>query len=126
LNVIGSLYAAPARGGSVLPAFTSGTLALTDGGALSLSGSTQLDKSVTLTPANVLQVTNPGADKTKATITNASGLFSGSFIYPGQTRTTSLQGVLFQNQGAAQAGGGFFLSPVVSGTGYGGNVDLKP
>lgn len=110
---IGSLYAV-AKKGSVLPGFTSGTLELSDTGALI----TPMDKTMTLTSANTLTVTNPGPDKTKITIHPSTGLFSGSFVYPNQTGRTDFDGVLFQDQ---TIGSGFFLGP-----GGSGNVSLSP
>jgi hypothetical protein len=117
LDVIGSLYTPPGRGESVLPGFTDGTLVLSDTGTLSLSG-TPLEKAVMLTSKNALVVTDPGMDKTKATITASTGVFKGSFFYPGQTKRTDFDGVLFQDQ---TIGGGFFVGPNGSGT-----VSLSP
>jgi hypothetical protein len=117
LNVIGSAYTAPARGGSVLPGFTSGTLTLSDSAALVLPASA-LIKTGTLTSVNAFLITNSGTDNTKVTITPSTGVFSGSFLYPGQTKTTAFGGVLFQD---GTNGAGFFLGPNGSG-----NVELTP
>ena len=106
LNVIGSLYTPPPRGGSVLPGFTAGTLAVTD-----MSGSI-FSAPAALTSANKISLTNPPG-KLKMTITPSTGVFKGSFVYPGQTKATDFSGVLFQDQ---TIGGGFFLGPNGSGT----------
>jgi hypothetical protein len=118
LDVIGSLYTPPGSGESVLPGFTNGTLVLSDTGTLSLSGATPLEKTVMLTSKNALVVTDPGGDKAKATITASTGVFKGSFLYPGQTKRTDFDGVLFQDQ---TIGGGFFVGPD-----GGGAVSLSP
>jgi hypothetical protein len=108
LNVIGSLYTPPLRGGSVLPGFNGGTLQLNDKGTLSGSGMGSIVKDLTLNSKNAFLITNPGTDKLKVTVTPSSGVFKGTFVYPGQTRPTAFDGVLFQDQ---TAGGGFFLGP---------------
>jgi hypothetical protein len=113
LNVIGSVYAPPTRFVSVLPGFVSGTLELSDTGALSISGSNEIDKSVTLSTKNQLVIGNPGADKLKISITPSTGAFKGTFLYPNNSRATSFGGVLFQDR---SSGGGFFLGPDGSGT----------
>ena len=69
-------------------------------------GSNQLEKAVTLTSANTLTMTPPGTDKLKMKIKTKTGLFSGSFVYPNQTKLTAVGGVLFQDQTIV---GGFWL-----------------
>ena len=112
LNVTGSPYTF-AKGDSVLPGFTNGTLELSDTGALGLSGTKE---TVMLTSGNAITVSNPGADKLKLKIKTATGLFSGSFLYPGQVKPTAFGGVLLQD---GTSGAGFFLGPNGSG-----NVNL--
>ena len=107
LNAAGSVYATP-KGQSVLPGFVSGTLEFADGGAFS----TPLDKSVTLTSANKLVITNPALDKTKVKITAATGLITGTLSYPDQKKPVAYGGVLFQKQ---SKGGGFYAGPSGSG-----------
>jgi hypothetical protein len=111
LQGIGSRYAY-SSGGSVLPGFTSGTMEFSDTASLSVSGSNQLDKSVLLTSANALLITNPGTDTAKVTIKATTGFFSGSFLYPGHTTPTAFGGVLLQDGTHC---GGFFLGPNGSG-----------
>jgi len=121
LNIAGSPYKFTS-GGSVLPGFTAGTLELSDTGALSLLGGMQLDKSVTLTPANAITVGNPGPDVTRMRFVTSTGLFVGSFVYPGAVIPTAVKGLVFQGV-VLQSGtvaGGFFLGPD-----GGGNVSLK-
>jgi len=112
LNVIGSTYTPPARNSSVLPGFTTGTLALSDTTGLILSGTTQL------TAANELTISHP-ADGVTVSINPANGTFRGSFDYSGNPHElTYFGGVLFQAQ---TIGAGFFLGPNA-----GGSVTLSP
>ena len=105
LNVAGARYTPPGKGATVLPMFLNGTLDLSD-------SNVSLSKSVTLTDKNALTVTNPGVDNLKVTISASSGLIKGSFLYPGQSKSTAFGGVLFQNQAE---GAGCFLGPNGSG-----------
>ncbi len=118
LDVIGSLYAPPSHGSSILPGFVSGTLQLSDTGTLSISDTTQLDQTIALSTHNVFQLVAPVSDKLKISIKSANGVFSGSFLYPGDKTRTDFSGVLFQDQ---TIGCGFFLGPDGSGT-----VSLTP
>jgi hypothetical protein len=106
LDAAGSIYKAPLKGGSVLPGFGGGSLTFSDSALL-------LVKTGTLTSANAFLITNSGTDRTKITITASGGLFTGSFVYPGQTAATAFGGVLFQD---GTNGEGFFLGPLGSGT----------
>lgn len=117
LEIIGSPYAAPGRGGSVLPGFAHGTVELSDEATLSLSDGA-LRKKVTLTQSAALTVTDAGDDKLKITIFPKTGFFSGSFVYPNQTRATAFSGMLLQN---GLYGAGYFLGPE-----GGGKVILTP
>ena len=112
LSVIGSYYLTPTVRIPVLPGFTTGTLELSDTGALSTSGGHQIDKSVMLGLNNQLIVTNAGSDRLKVTITPSTGAFKGSFYYPDNSKV-SFRGVVFQDQ---TMGAGFFLGPDGSGT----------
>jgi hypothetical protein len=107
LDVIGSLYIPPKEGSSVLPGFTTGTLVLSDTTGVVLTGTCRLSA------ANKLITTNP-PDKLTVTINPSTGVFKGTFMYPGKTpKPTDFAGVLFQDQ---TNGGGFFLGPNGSGT----------
>ena len=113
LSVIGSHYTY-ATGKSVLPGFTSGTLAFTDGKALSVSGTTHLNQPLILDSTNQFTLlTSPALDKLSVVITPSTGVFKGSFVYPGQKTPTAFGGVFFQDQ---MIGSGFFLGPNGSGT----------
>ncbi len=112
IRVIGSLYTYP-TGNSVLPGFTTGTLDLTDSGKLSLSGTTHLNQAVVLTSTNTLNLTAPIHDKLTVAVSPSTGVFKGTFVYPGKTTPTAFAGVLFQDQ---TKGGGFFLGPDGSGS----------
>jgi hypothetical protein len=111
LAVIGSLYTY-AKGDSVLPGFTTGTLEFSDTGTLSVSGTEPLVQELSLTPANHFELVDPVQDKLKVSVNAATGLFKGTFYYPGQKKPTDFSGVLFQDQ---TIGGGFFLGPDGSG-----------
>jgi hypothetical protein len=115
LSVIGSIYKAK-KGNSVLPGFSSGTVEISDTGTLSVSGSSQIDKEVTLTPPNVLTINSPGSDMLRMTFNSLNGSFSGSFLYPGEKSRISFGGVVLQGQ---TIGVGLFLGP--DGI---GNIDL--
>lgn len=63
-------------------------------------------KSFSITVAN--KVTNAAADKTfTLTVAGATGIFSGTFTPPGQTKKPAFKGVVLQKSGEAS---GFFLS----------------
>jgi hypothetical protein len=77
-----------------------------------------LNESVTLNSGNALTLTPPIQDKLTITLTPSTGVFKGTFVYPGQKTPTAFGGVLFQDQ---VIGEGFFLGPNGSGT-----VNLSP
>jgi hypothetical protein len=113
LHVSGSIYTPPRGRASVLPGFpvegsaNYGTLVLSDTSGLMLSGSAQLS------PGNKLIVTGP-EDDLRLTISASTGVFKGTFLYPGAHRKrTDFSGVLFQD---LTMGGGYFLGPGGSGT----------
>ena len=117
LFVAGSLYAY-VTGSSVLPGFpvvggtTSGTLQLSDSGGLYLLENVQLSSS------NQLVITNP-PDGLNITIIPSTGVFKGTFMYPGTIpKLTEFTGVLFQDQSSGQ---GFFVGPQGIGV-----VNLSP
>jgi len=112
LNVVGSVYV-DAAGKSVLPGFTTGTLDFTDSGKLSPTGTTHLNQAVKLTTANVLETTAPVQDKVTLALTAATGVFKGTFVYPGTTTPIPYAGILFQDQTKAI---GEFQGPHGSGT----------
>jgi len=112
LNVTGSLYVC-AKKDSALPGFpiaggtTCGTLVLSDTNGFVLSGTSQLSD------VNKLVLTSPQR-KLTISIAPSTGIFRGSFMYPGnKPKLTDFSGVLFQDQ---TIGGGFFLGPNGSGT----------
>ncbi|HEX4085418.1 MAG TPA: hypothetical protein VHY22_10940 [Chthoniobacteraceae bacterium] len=101
LNIAGSFYVPPPKGGSVLPGFESGILQLSDTGGIVLSATLQLganDKFALTTPPDHLHLA----------VTPSTGLLKGSFIYPGTRKSVSLYGVLVQDQ---ISGSGFFVGP---------------
>ena len=62
-----------------------------------------------------------GGSVTAFSIDAATGRLSGSFIHPASGRRIAFGGVLFQKGPRA---GGFFVDPVVTGSGLSGNVSL--
>jgi hypothetical protein len=111
LEVIASRYKAAGRGGA-LPGFSTGTLEFSDLGALSVTGSSQIGAAVSLTADNALKVASPNGANVRIRLRAGSGLFSGSFTYPGQATPVDFGGTLFQDQ---TIGAGFFLGPDGSG-----------
>jgi hypothetical protein len=119
LKVIGSDYSPPTKTSGVLPGFTAGTLELSDTGTLSLSGTGYVDQAVVLSSSNVLKLTAPIMDHLTGAVTLSTGVFRGTFYYPGKIpKLTGYTGVLYQDE---TAGEGFFLGPDGSGT-----VSLTP
>ena len=114
MSVVGSAYAYGVYGTnmSVLPNFLNGTLDLTDAASLSVTGKTHLNQTVSLV-SNVLLVDSPVLDQLTVAINPVTGIFRGSFVYPGATVRTSFGGVLYQDN---LTGRGFFLGPHGSGT----------
>ncbi len=118
LDVIGSRYNPPVRGATVLPGFTTGTLKLTDMAALSLSGTAHVEQGATINASNQLILRSPIQDQLKVKISISTGVFAGTFVYPGERKPVSFSGMLLQQD---IRGGGFFLGPNGSGS-----VSLDP
>jgi uncharacterized repeat protein (TIGR03803 family) len=97
----------------VLPGFLSGTLLLTDDSTLGLTGT---QRAATLTEPKTFVVQNTDPRKWKLKIDTTTGALTGSFYYPGATRSTPFSGALLQS---GTSGGGYFLGP-----GRGGSVIL--
>jgi len=114
LKVIGSDYTAPTKMHGILPGFTTGTLELSDTGTLSLTGTSYVDQGVVLSSSNVLTLEAPIMDHLTVGIVPSTGIFRGTFYYPGKVpKLTSFAGVLYQDE---TAGEGLFLGPDGSGT----------
>ncbi len=111
VGAIGSFYTPPAPGTSPLPGFGTGTLELSDTTGTVLSVPAQFS-----TASQLIFDTHP--DHLTVRISLSTGVFKGTFIYPGHKDPTEFAGVLFQNQTIGQ---GFFLGPNGSGT-----VSLAP
>jgi hypothetical protein len=129
LAVMGSTYTAPPPGTMAL-AFPSelynGITELTGGGLVNSLGQSQpINATVTLTPLNTVIAALPNRDALKLTIHPSTGTFSGTFLHPASQQTVSFAGVLYQQTNIPQAAG-FFLGPVLNGTGDSGNVSLTP
>ncbi len=113
LNVIGSVYSPPHAGWTALPGFDIGELVLSDTGAMSLSGTAALTQGLTLEFSNRLILSGVGKDGLKVTLAPSTGVFKGTFLYPGQRTPTAFGGVLFQDR---INGAGLFIGPAGSGT----------
>jgi hypothetical protein len=105
--------------------FTTGTLAIT-GGILGSTGTTQ---AFTVNTAGDVVVSLPNPGDIKLTINKNTGAVSGSFKQEVPTtplpklETIKFSGLLLQD-GTDSEAGGYFKSPVVSGTGLYGNIIL--
>jgi hypothetical protein len=123
-HVIGSHYRHPAAGEQAL-VFTntvSGTAAFTTSGGDLI---TSINDTVSVSKANIVNRTSPGADRLMLRIVPSTGLFSGTFlgVFPaGETATkttsTAFSGVLFQKQNLGQG--------VLIGPRHTGEVALTP
>ncbi len=109
LGAIGALYSKAIP----LP-FTSGTLTLT-GGGLATTGTAPF----TLTAKGAGTIAKPD----KLSIKTATGAVSGAFKAAGAAKAVSFSGLLLQD-GANSRAAGYFLGPVVSGSGTSGSVTL--
>lgn len=70
-----------------------------------------LTKTLTISKANIVVVTNPAADKTALTITSTTGIFSGTYVDGAIPR--SVAGALYL-KGATPRGEGFYLRATTS------------
>ena len=107
LNLIGSVYTPPKRGGGILPNFTQGDLILSDTNGCSVT------QTVAFTPSNTVKLTGTVQDKLTLTVTPSTGVFKGTLVYPEPKILTTFSGVLFQDE---IVGAGYFLGPNGSGT----------
>ncbi len=112
LSVIGSRYH-PQTGSVPTLGTASGYLALTGDG---FKGRTFVN-SFTL-DGNRLQFANATPLKCRVTLKPSTGLFGGTFIHPGNGKTTPLRGAILQKQ---RSGAGFFIGPNRAGP-----VNLAP
>jgi hypothetical protein len=123
LATAGALYVPPKAGSMALDfkaALNNAVITLNNGGV-----SPSITKTATLTTANTILVSAPNSQAVKMTISAATSAMSGTFIHPVSHVVTPFHGVLFQNTNVPRAAG-FFLGPVVSGTGLSGGVTLTP
>jgi YD repeat-containing protein len=114
VGVIGSRYTTPAKGQPVLDVANSSPNAHVTTNAGNVDPS--LNKPVTLTTANRVEVAAGEPEKLKLSIKTKTGLMKGSFV--DDDKTHKFNGVIFQKQ---NRGAGFFL-----GTSESGGIDLTP
>ena len=98
LDVLGGRFVAPARG--TLLTVKSGTANL----SVSISGgslSSDIKQSATLTASNLIQVPTPNVKRLVLRLDRTGGGLSGSFVAPGDTKTTPVAGVILQGENRA-------------------------
>ena len=132
LGVNGAAYVAPKAG---IPAITFGNpndAAITIMGvAVTGTSSAPAVKPVSASGAFALETNNhfvatsSNPQNIQVQITPGTGLFSGSFNPPGSTKRVGISGAVLTNPLAPQAGG-YFLTPLLSGTSYNGGVTIAP
>ena len=98
--------------------FTNGTVTLSAGG-LATTGTAAF----TLTAKGAGTILDANVTKAKLSVKPTTGAVTGSFVPPGGTKAISFAGLLLQD-GTNSRAAGYFLGPVVSGTGYSGDVTL--
>ncbi len=110
-------YAAPPSGTRALEAWSGGT-----GSAIFSDGAvtTQFIRPLTITTSNAITAPND-AVKLKITLVSATGLFSGSFVPPGTTKTLTFNGALLQLPLLSGIGRGFFFNALPAG-----EIDIGP
>ena len=115
-DAIGSRYTIPAKGVQVLnlPATTGNAQVELGVGNLAAT----LDKTITLSPTNLVTVVTLGSDKLTMKIAPSTGMFTGGFTDSTSLKTRKFSGVLMQKQ---VLGGGLFL-----GTNQTGYVEILP
>ena len=83
-------------------------------------------ESIRLMATNQVTVTSLNPEALGIRFVPGTGTFLGSFHHPSNPGVlTKFAGVLFQNASAPEAAG-FYLSPILSKTGFSGRVDLAP
>ena len=139
LNLAGARYREPTFGRWALTDAT-GTLRLSQGGL-----NNPIIETVMVHPLSAVVVQGANLEKLKLTLNLQNGLFRGSFIHPSTNKMLHFGGVVVQNRVNYQDGGyilgpggvfypalstpqagGFFMGPIVSGSGSSGNVSLLP
>jgi len=132
LETDGAVYLTPVRNNQPIPLAT-GTFTLTDGG---LPNPITEPIFLTVYPAETVIVTGTDGNpsKLKVAVNGVAGSFSGTFTHPVTNKTVAFTGLLYQNNNDPGAAG-FFVGPILSGTGAGtvlsgtslsGNVQLAP
>ena len=119
LNLSAAQYVAPARQTAALP-FSQGLVQLS-GGSLGAP----ITDAVDLSPSNIITVSDANPNGLKLTIAAATGSLSGSFVHPLTNKIIKFGGVLLKDS-ANPCAAGFFLGPIVSGTGSAGAITLTP
>jgi hypothetical protein len=76
-------------------------------------------------PASTITVLGGNSAKVKLSVTAATGYLSGSFVHPITAKTVRFGGVLFKDP-ANPCAAGFFLGPIVSGSGSSGAITVTP
>jgi len=119
LNLNGAPYTVPARGSTALP-FANGMVEIS-GGSIPFA----ITDTVALSPASTITVLGGNSAKVKLSVTAATGYLTGSFVHPITAKTVRFGGVLFKDP-ANPCAAGFFLGPIVSGSGSSGSITVTP
>jgi len=99
--------------------FTTGTATIGGGGL-----SSAVEQPFTVTSAGVVTISGTNPNNVKLSFKTSTGAISGSFEpVPGKKPKVNFRGLLVQYPDDA-IGGGYFLGPVVSGTGLSGYIEL--
>lgn len=123
LQFSGNLYGPRARGLMDLdfpPQSENASITITGGGL-----NTDITETATLAANNVVTISGANLNKVKLVLNPAAGTLSGDFTHPVSGKVTAITGVLYQNLSAAEAAG-FFIGPVLNGTGLDGSVTMLP
>lgn len=112
-TVLGSRYATPAKNVRIMSSFgstpnNSGRAVFREGNLVNGSVDRTFEKNVTLSPANLVTVTTPAADRLSLRFNTTNGTFTGSFVHPHSGKVTLINGVVFGASGEAY--GSFFGS----------------
>ena len=117
IDLLGSLYTAPARGQSALPELGStGTISFREGYLRAGGVNGEFDADITISTTNQVTIVDRNgttAERVEMRITPGTGLFRGSFIHPLTSKLTPFSGAIFQRKQPGAAGQ--FIGEVVTG-----------
>jgi subtilisin-like proprotein convertase family protein len=129
LDLLGSLYTAPAHGQPVLSGFSSaGTIAFREGYLSSGGNNREFDADFLLAPTNKVTINDRNGiflEKVRMTVKTATGQFKGSFVHPQTNKATPFAGIVFQRK--QPGGAGQFVGEIVTGGSFQtGSIVITP